>query len=232
MYFLEIKKEHKDFLGAIRHWDNLKVAFETDTIWIKDFSAEQIISTELLQIPYTKLYELKDNLLFEKGKLLPVKKLSSGLLWAPILRALPVSLPMFNHNFFGIDQKIKMVLKPSENVKEAYALLADYEEVKSYILTAPKYRLELLRWVVIDKKVLIIGTPLLPLKGITYWFENDFLIPSGYDFEWNVLAKTLQEKINPSAEDLVLWNTDNTYSKIPIKNIKPLSISSFRLTFS
>lgn len=232
MYFLEIKKEHKDFLGAIRHWDNLKVAFETDTIWVKDFSAEQIISTELLQIPYTKLYELKNNLLFEKGKLLPVKKLSSGLLWTPILRALPVSLPMFNHNFFGIDQKIKMVLKPSENVKEAYALLTDYEEAKSYILTAPKYRLELLRWVVIDKKVLIIGTPLLPLKGITYWFENDFLIPSGYDFEWNVLAKTLQEKINPFEQNIIFWNKENSYSRIPKNNIKQLSISSFRLTFS
>jgi hypothetical protein len=125
-----------------------------------------------------------------------------------------------------------MVLKPSENVKEAYALLADYEEVKSYILTAPKYRLELLRWVVIDKKVLIIGTPLLPLKGITYWFENDFLIPSGYDFEWNVLAKTLQEKINPFEQNIIFWNKENSYSLIPKNNIKQLSISSFRLTFS
>lgn len=232
MYFLEINKEHKDFLGSIRHWDNLKVAFETTVIWVKDFSFAQISSPEMLQIPYAKIYELKDNLLFEKDKLLPSKKLPSGLLWTPILRALPVALPKFNHNFFGIDQRINMILKPSEDTKEAYALLVDYEELKSYIESAPKFRLEPLRWVVINKKALIIGTPLLPLKGSTYWFDNHFLVPSGYNFEWNALTKMIQQKINPSTENMVLWNTDNSFSNIPINTIKQLSISSFRLTFS
>ncbi|MBB4801935.1 hypothetical protein HNP37_001996 [Flavobacterium nitrogenifigens] len=232
MYFLEINKEHKEFLGAIRHWENLKVAFESDVIWVKDFSFAQISSPEMLQIPYTKLYELKENLLFEKDKLLPLKKLPSGLLWTPILRALPILLPKFNHNFFGINQKVKMTLKPSENTREAYALLVDCEELKTYIESAPKYRLEPLRWIVFDKKALIIGTPLLPLKGDTYWFENNFLMPSGYDFEWNALTKIMQKKLNPTEENIVLWNTDNTYFNIPIINFKPLSISSFRLTFS
>lgn len=232
MYFLEINKEHKDFLGSIRHWDNLKVAFETTVIWVKDFSFAQISSPEMLQIPYAKIYELKDNLLFEKDKLLPSKKLPSGLLWTPILRALPVALPKFNHNFFGIDQRINMVLKPSEDTKEAYALLVDYEELKSYIESAPKFRLEPLRWVVINKKALIIGIPLLPLKGCTYWFDNHFLVPSGYNFEWNALTKIIQQKINPSTENMVLWNTDSSFSNIPINTIKQLSISSFRLTFS
>ncbi|MEA9414493.1 hypothetical protein [Flavobacterium sp. PL02] len=232
MYFLEIKKEHKDFLGSIRHWDNLKVAFGTDTIWIKDFSLEQIDATEIQQIPYKTIYELKDNLLFEKGKLLPTRKLPSGLLWTPILRALPVSLPKFNHNFFGVDQKLKIVLKHSVDIKEAIALLVDYEELKLYIESAPKYRLEPLQWVVIDKSALIIGSPLLPIKGTTYWIDNNFLIPTGYNFEWFALVKILQEKLNPSEENIIFWNTDNSYSIIPKKTIKQLSISSFRLTFS
>ncbi|KFF08928.1 hypothetical protein [Flavobacterium hydatis] len=232
MYFLEIKKEHKDFLGLIRHWDNLKVSFETDTIWIKDFSLEQIAEAEIQQIPYKTIYELKDNLLFEKGKLLPSKKLPSGLLWTPILRALPVSLPKFNHNFFGVDQKLKIVLKPSEDIKEAIALLVDYEELKLYIESAPKYRLEPLQWVIIDKRALIIGNPLLPIKGSTYWIDNNFLIPTGYNFEWFALVKILQEKLNPSEENIILWNTDNSYSIISKTQIKQLSISSFRLTFS
>ncbi|WP_291146602.1 hypothetical protein [Flavobacterium sp. UBA7680] len=232
MYFLEINKEHKDFLGSVRHWENLKIAFETNTIWIKDFSAEQINSAEILQIPYIKIYVLKENLLFEKGKQLPSKKLPSGLLWTPILRALSVSLPKFNHNFFGISDTLQITLKRSEDAKEAYALLVDYEELKSYIESAPKFRLEPLRWIVIDNKALIIGTPLLPLKGNTYWFKEGFLMPSGYDLEWHVLIKTLQEKLNPFQENLILWNKDNSYSIIPKNNIKELSISSFRLTFS
>ena len=232
MYFLEIKKEHKDFLGSIRHWDNLKLAFETDTIWIKDLSLEQINTTEIQQIPYKTVYELKENLLFEKDKFLPSKKLPSGLLWSPILRALPVSLPKFNHNYFGIDQKLQISIKPSEAIKEAYALLVDYNELKLYIETAPKFRLEPLQWVVFDKSALILGSPLLPIKGNTYWLDHDFLLPTGYHFEWFALTKTIQEKLNPSRENLILWNLDNSYSTIPKTTIKQLSISSFRLTFS
>lgn len=232
MYFLEIKKEHKDFLGAVRHWENLKIAFETNTIWIKEFSAEQINSSEILQIPYAKIYELKENLLFERGKQLPAKKLPSGLLWSPVLRGLPVSLPNFNHNFFGIDQRLKIALKQSEDVKEAHALLVKFQELKTYIESAPKFRLEPLKWVVINNKALIIGKPLLPLKGDTYWFKNDFLVPSGYDFEWPVLTQTLKDKLNPFDKNLIVWNKDNSYSSIQKQNIKPLSISSFRLTFS
>lgn len=232
MYFLEIKKEHKDFLGSIRHWENLKTAFETETIWIKDFSLEQINTAEIQQIPYKKVYELKENLLFEKDKLLPAKKLPSGLLWSPILRSLPVSLPKFNHNYFGIDQKLKIILKPSEDIKEAFAMQVKFEELKLYIESAPKYRLEPLNWVVIDKKILILGTPLLPVKGSTFWMHQDFLLPTGYDFEWFFLTRILQEKLNPSGENIILWNQDNSYSVIPKETIKPLSISSFRLTFS
>jgi len=232
MYFLEIKKEHKDFLGSIRHWDNLKTAFETDIIWIKDFSLEQINAAEIQQIPYKKVYELKEHLLFEKNSLLPSKKLPSGLLWTPILRALPFSLPKFNHNYFGIDQKLQISIKPSEAIKEAYALLVDYNELKLYIETAPKFRLEPLQWVVLDKSALILGNPLLPIKGNTYWLDHDFLFPTGYHFEWFALTKTIQEKLNPSGENLILWNLDNSYSTIPKTTIKQLSISSFRLTFS
>lgn len=232
MYFLEIKKEHKDFLGSIRHWDNLKTAFEADVVWVKDFLQEQINAPEIQQIPYKKIYELKENLLFEYGNLLPSKKLPSGLLWTPILRALPVSLPKFNHNFFGIDHQLQITIKTSEEVKEACALLVNYDELKLYIETAPRYRLESLQWIVIDKSALIIGNPLLPIKGKTYWLADNFLLPTGYNFEWFALAKTFQEKLNPSGENLILWNTDNSYSSIPKIKIKPLSISSFRLTFS
>lgn len=232
MYFLEINKEHRDFLGAIRHWENLKLAFETDIIWIKDISLDQINTVDIQKIPYKKVFELKENLLFEKDKLLPSKKLPSGLLWSPILRGLPVSLPKFNHNYFGIDQKLQMVLKPSEDIKETFAMLVSFDQLKWYIESAPKYRLELLNWVVMEKKILITGTPLLPIKGCTFWFSHHFLIPTGYDFDCFALTKKLQEKLNPLQENILLWNEDNSYSEIPIKNIKPLSISSFRLTFS
>ena len=231
MYFLEISKKHIDFLGAIRDWENIKVAFESESVWVKDFHPEQLNTTEIQQIPFHIIYELKENLLFKKGSLLPVKKLPSGLLWSPIMRAVPVSLPKFNHNYFGIDQKLEIHLKPSEIENEAYALLTDFEELKAYIETAPDFRLKPLKWVVVEKNILILGKPMLPIQGNTFWFKNDFLLPSGYDFEHSILTKTIQEILNPLGEDLIVWNADNSCFKIPKDSLKPLSISSFRLTF-
>lgn len=232
MYFLEISKKHIDFLGAIRDWENLKVAFDGELVWVKDFHSEQLNAIEIQQIPFHIVYELKENLLFKKGSLLPVKKLPSGLLWSPIIRAVSVSLPKFNHNYFGIDQKLEIRLKPSEIENEAYGLLTDYNELKAYIETAPDFRLKPLEWVLFEKNILILGKPMLPIKGAAFWLKNDFLLPSGYDFEHTVLAKTIQQHLNPSREDLIVWRADNSCFRIAKNNLKPLSISSFRLTFS
>ncbi|MEN2398607.1 hypothetical protein GKZ90_0002355 [Flavobacterium sp. MC2016-06] len=231
MYFLEINKKYTDFLGAIRNWDTVKAAFDEQTVWLKDFLPEQLNSIEIQQIPFHIVYELKANLLFKKGSLLPSKKLPSGLLWTPIMRAFPVKLPKFNHNYFGIDQTLQIQLKPSETAHQSHALLTDYKEMKAYIETAPDFRLKPLTWVVLDQNILVIGNPLLPIKGETYWFKNDFLLPAGYDLEWSVLSKTIQQNLNPFSEEILIWNKDNSCIKIAKNKMKQLSISSFRLTF-
>jgi hypothetical protein len=232
MYFLEINKKNIEFLGAIRNWDNVKAAFDEQSVWVKDFLFEQLSAVEIQQIPFHIIYELKNNLLFKKGSLLPSKKLPSGLLWTPIARALPVALPNFNHNYFGIDQKLEIHLKPSEAVREPYALLTDYSELEHYIEKAPDFRLKPLSWVILEKKILIFGNPLLPVKGETYWLKDDFLLPTGYDFEWSALSKTVQQFLNPSEENIIIWNKNNNSIVIAKNKMKPLSISSFRLTFS
>jgi hypothetical protein len=232
MFLLEIDIQHKDFLGSIRHWDNLKVGFDDKSIWVKDFTNEQLYSSELQQIPFKEIYEVKDNLLFVKGSLLPTKKMRSGLLWSPILRALPVILPSLNHNYFGIDDKVTISIQPSQQEKEAYALLTDYATAKQYIESAPSVRLLPLQWTIIDDKILLIGQPLLPIKGQTYWKSNHFLLPSGYDFEFSMLSETIQQKMNSSQNNYILWDEDGRHIIIARSDIQSLSISSFRLTFS
>jgi hypothetical protein len=232
MYFLEINKKDVAFLGAIRNWENVKIAFNEQSVWVKDFLQEQLNATEIQQIPFHVIYQLRDNLLFKKGSLLPSKKLPSGLLWTPIVRALPVSMPKFNHNYFGIDQMLEIGLKPSEIIKEPYALLTDYNELQAYIETAPDFRLIPLKWVILGQKIVIAGNPLLPIKGDTYWLKDDFLLPAGFDFEWSVLSKTLQKSLNPLGQHIIIWNKNNSSFSIAKDKMKPLSISSFRLTFS
>lgn len=230
-YILEIPAVHKDLLGHVRHWDNLKAAFEGETLWVKDFSDEQINSALVKGLPYGKLYYIKEGLLFLTGSSLPSKKVPH-VLWSPLSYVIPVSLPSFNHNYFGISQKIAVKITQSQNEQPVYAMLAEKDACSNYIQTAPKVRLNKLNWVVAGNKLLIAGTPLLPVVGHTYWLYNDMLVPSGFEFELPLLAKKLKQVIDPHNTAVLLWLEDNTYISIKKEAFMPLSVSSFRLTYS
>lgn len=230
MHLLEIDRNHKKLLASIRNWDSVKIAYTETAIWLKGFSEEQLKSPLLLQIPHLVFYEVKDNLLFPKGSLLPAKKVPSALLWSSIDRALPVELPSLNHNFFGIQEKIKVAIVKSEKERQATALLTYTGRLKDYVLTAPEVRLKPLQWTLINDKALVLGTPVLPVNGITFWQKKDHLLPTGYDFEWDVLFETISKKINKNNTAIIVWNTDGTHFLLPKESLVPLSISSLRLT--
>lgn len=232
MYVATIEKKHQELLASIRHWQNLKVACEEELVWLKDFTSEQFESLALRQIPYIFLFVAKDNLLFLKDSLLPQKKMPSGLLWSPILRAFPIELPNLNHNFFGIQEQVPLQIVCSEQEVEASVLVTSFNDAKSYILTAPQVRLAPLQWIVVADEIFIFGTPLLPIEGATYWIKDDFLVPSGFNFEFPILSETIQEIVNSDGKSWVIWQEDSSYFKVFKSDLKPLSISSFRLTFS
>ena len=232
MYFAELHKSHLDYLAPIRHWNNLKLAFHEENIFIKDFSNEQITDVVLLQIPHLVIYELKDQLLFRSDKLVPSKKMPTALLWTPILNALTLDAPKYNMNYFGIEEKITFKLGQSEEVQEPYGLLVKLERIKSYIETLSQIRLQALKWVIINDSVLFLGNPILPIKGKTFWKKDNALLPTGFDMEFPILFSIVQEKLNPKQDCLIMYQDNNTYLSIPFSDFKPLSISSFRLTLS
>lgn len=230
-YFLEMPASGKELLGGIRHWDNLKAALDGDSLWIKDISEEQAESAQIKGLPYARIYYAKEGLLFLKDRLLPEKKLPGALLWSPLLYILPVVLPSLNHNYFGIDQKIDVKIVSSQHVKPVAAMMANRKAAGLYIQTAPRVRLEKLHWLGIDDNVLIAGTPLLPVEGRSYWLYNDFLLPSGFEFELPLLAKKLKQQLDPQNNAVILWQEDNTYITLNKDDFMPLTISSFRLTY-
>lgn len=231
-YQLEIPAAHKEVLGHIRHWDNLKAAFDGDSLWIKNITPQQAENPLIKGLPYSRIYYAKDGVLFLKNSLLPIKKMPQSLLWSPLAYALPVVIPALNHNYFGISQKINIRLIPLQKEETVVAVLANKEAAGHYIQTAPKIRLAKLKWSGIDDKVLIIGTPLLPFKSRSYWLYSDILIPAGFGFELPVLAKKLKQKLDPNNKLVLLWNDDNTYTAIEKEAFMPLTISSFRLTYT
>ena len=229
-WFFLVKKIHRDYLAEIRKWDNLKLAFEADDIWVTGFEPAQLKAKELKSIPYGQLYYANGPKLFLQHSRLPERNVPA-LLWTPIQRTIPVSLPSFNHNYFGTDERIQVSLIPVEDEQKAVALLTTLEDLEAYIQQAAAIRLQALSWTILAKdKVLIMGEPLLPIMGEAFWKRKNILLPAGYDFDLHLLSGSLNQRLSPNGENWILWKADNRILRIPKENMKPLSIASFRLT--
>ena len=221
---------HKEHLGQIRHWDNLKIATESNDIWIKNFTELQLASNELQSIPFTKTFVCKDNLLFPKGSLLPFKKMPN-LLWTPIERALRIELSNFNNNFFGVHQTVEIKLTSFEAEEKATVLLVNTHIASKYILNASAIRLKPLHWVLVDaENALLFGEPMLPIDGKTFWQKGNFIFPVGLNLEFPLLEKSIEKKLNLSQNQWIWWTSENSYCLIDKTLLKPLSISSWKQT--
>jgi hypothetical protein len=238
-WLLEIERQHLDYLGPIRHWSQLKMAASPDFYWVMGLKPDQLELPEIKSIPFKNLYYMQGvdaggpeqgRLLFPPGGLVPVKKLPDSLLWTPLERGLSISLPSFNHNYFGITEKLNIRLVPSGKEEEPAAILTSIARLQAYILTAPAVRLRPLTWVIIDDQALILGKPLLPLPGDSYWQRGNFLLPAGLDWEWTTLTETLNRDLNPDRDCWLLWDKTGRYLPILKEQCRPLSISSFRLS--
>ena len=229
-FWAEFPRANEDFLGSIRDWKNIQMAVEEEVIWLKGFTDEQAASSQIRQFPDFLLYELREGLLFRRDALVPSKKVRTALFWSPIDRALRLTFPPSNQNFFGIDEKIQVRLQPSDEEQPAYALLSSIEEIKETVIALPKFKAEKMSWIVINDKALFLGTPLLSFPGKTYWTKDGHLLPSGFDFEFRNLSVLLQRKYNADHEHWLLWNENGSVLALSKKDFRKLSVSSFRLT--
>lgn len=229
-FWAEIPRKDEEYLGSIRDWKNVQIAMEEDVVWLKGFTGEQAASPEVRQLPNFVLYELRDGLLFRKNALVPSKKVRTALLWTPIDKALRLTLPSSNNNFFGIDEKVKITLKPSEEEHPVVGLLCSLAEIKHSLIAQPKFRLERIDWIIIDDKALFLGNPLLSLPGKAFWEKDGHLLPAGFDFEFKNMSHLLQKKYNEESDYWLLWNEEAKVTVINKSDFRKLSASSFRLT--
>lgn len=229
-FWAELPRTDEDELGSIRDWKNVQIATDDETIWLKGFTDEQVLASELHQLPNFLLYELRNGLLFKKEALVPSKKVRTALLWMPIDKALRLIFPASNQNYFGISEKVQIRLKESNEEHPVIALISKIVNIKESIVALPKFRLEKLEWIVIEDEALFLGTPLLSLPGKTYWTKDGHLLPSGFDFEFKNLSIFLQQKYNKELDKWLLWDENGNYLAIKKTDFRTLSVSSFRLT--
>ncbi|PWN65030.1 hypothetical protein C1631_020690 [Chryseobacterium phosphatilyticum] len=229
-FWAEIPRTGEDFLGSVRDWKNVHIAVEEETIWLRGFTDEQAVAPEIHQLPDFLLYELREGLLFKKDALVPSKKMRTGLLWTPIDKALRLSFPGSNQNYFGIDEKVRINIKESNEEQPVIALLSKISDIKESIAQFPKFKLEKINWTLIGDNAFFIGTPILSLPGKTYWVKDGHLLPAGFDFEFKNMSIFLRQKYNKDSDGWLMWDESGSYLSIKNSDLRPLSVSSFRLT--
>lgn len=229
-YWLRLPLKYKDKLSQIRVWKTLRMAIDEEDIWVRGILPSQLHSPEIRSIPFKKIYFQHDNALFLLGGNLPEERLKTGLLWSPINKALPVEMPAYNFNYFGVKETVDFKLVASNVEREAKALFVELDVLDTYIQKAPAVRLQSIQWTFVNKKALLIGIPLLPIPGKSYWQSQNFLIPTGYDFEYPELSNFYHKNLQTASNQYIVLQPDNTYYKLPQEQLKPLTISSYRLS--
>ncbi len=229
--FLQLGIEHEQVLARIRHWQNLSVARQTEHLWVKNFTEQQLNDPLLRMIPFARLYHLHGDRLFPFGSRLPAFRLPT-MLWTPIARVISVERPNYNHHFFGFPDRYSMRLIKSEFEETANVMLINIQEAHDYIVSAPANRLNGLQWLIVnEQEALIWGTPLLSLNAPTYWTSDGIVMPIGYTCEFSILEKVFKTKCGVSDNDIIWWKDENTYCLIDTQCLVPLSIASWRQTF-
>ncbi len=229
-YYLSLPEKDQSLLGTIRHWEHLKISHHQGTIWIKGWSSSEITAKEVQCLPEKTIYRADQNYLYPIGHLLPQQRVPN-LLWTPIARGLPLEWPRQNHNFFGIPDRIKIQLIPSNDEQKPAAILLHLNLLTNYIESAPASRLKPLKWTLFNNnKALVLGRPTLPLPGKSYWQNQSFLLPAGWQLQYPILQAAIHQHINPNNDALILWTEQSNHTLIKKQDLQPLSISSFRKT--
>lgn len=229
-YWLRLPLKYKDKLSQIRVWKILRMAIDGEDIWVRGILPNQLHSPEIRSIPFKKIYFQHDNALFLLGGNLPEERLKTSLLWSPINKALPVEMPNYNFNYFGVNETVEFKLVASSVEREAKAVLVELDVLDSYIQKASAVRLQSIQWTIVNRKVLLIGIPLLPIPGKSYWQLQNFLIPTGYDFEYPELSNFYHKNLQTESNQYIVLQSDNSYYKLSKEQLKPLTISSYRLS--
>jgi hypothetical protein len=229
-YFAVMPRKNLDFLGYIRHWENVQVSSEANEIWLKGFTKEQATSQTVKILPDFQLFEMHEGLLFGLEENVPRRKIISGLLWNSLQKIIAVELPTKNVIQHNNSDGILVKLSPSNIERESFALMVNLENLENQLSNIPEFRQQKLQWTIIEKEVILLGTPFISLPGKTFWNNGNHFLPTGFDFEFPILSQEINYQLNSENTYFVFWNMDGSYFLVDKNNFNSLSISSFRKT--
>jgi MoxR-vWA-beta-propeller ternary system domain bpX2 len=230
-FIVVLKEKDREALAAIRLYPNIEVASDAAQIWLRLSQQKDVLDAPIRQLPLLATFILGDNeQLYPVGGLTPVSQLKP-MNWMSLTDFLPVELPVSVMPAV-VSDAVSVRVVPSENEQNAVALGTDRATWLAYISTAAEARLKRLRFAVSDDNmVLIVGEPLPPIEGETYWLRHNIFMPVGFDFEFPIVSELLFQKEKLDNQDFLLFNTEGAFYRIEALDFVLATRSAVRLTF-
>jgi hypothetical protein len=217
-------------LAALRLRSTLEVLETEDEIWLRGKSADEELNLKLSALPAQARYEwLPDNRLRPLGKMIPAAVLPSAP-WQPLKSWLQAVFPPAA--LAGMDPvPVELRLVRSAGEHETNLLQTDMSEWSRYALTAPKVRLERLRFAVDNVgRVLVQGNPVPPLPGKRFVVHGNIAVPAGFAWTPAVSTPVLLRVFGGAESSLILWEEQGRFTRFSAEQFVPASRAAVKAT--
>ncbi len=207
--------------APLRTRTDVRAAVLTTKAWLcgTDSSAE---TTALLKrIPGAVFYRVDgDARLRREGRQLPEGTLPNAP-WLPLHELLPVQVPIVVANAGVEPLRLELVISYAE--RPVAGLLLAWDDLRTWVDHAPAHRCASLRIARrADGHVLVLGSPLPPLRGTPLYAYGPALIPCGLALSPAVPLTWLERTLALPAGELVLVG-QGRWQRIPASALTSLS---------
>jgi hypothetical protein len=217
-------------LAALRLAAGIEVGEAGGDLWVRGQQSNEQLNAKLSALPARARYEwLAANQLRHIHQRIPAHRLPE-LHWQSLDAWLRVEMPAAALPG-ALPAPVALRLVRSSDEREPELLLTPLEDLKHFATMAARVRLERLQFAAnSDGDALVRGRPLPPLPGLRFVIHGGVAVPAGFSWEPNVSPEVLARRFAVSADALVLWNEDNSITRVHSEQFVPLSRSALRAT--
>ena len=217
-------------LAPLRQIAGVEVGEAGDAIWLRGKQGDEKLHAKLSALPARARYEwLDSNDLRQIDRRIPSDRLPT-LRWQPLDTWLQVQIPVAA--LAGEQPNpVPLRLVRSACEQEPDVLLADLDDMVRFASMAARVRLERLHFAANENgQVLVRGRPLPSVPGRRFVLHAGVAVPAGFSWEPRVSSAVLARRFAVSDDALVVWNEDESVTRLHSEQFVPLSRSALRAT--
>lgn len=218
---LELADREVAVAGSLRTRTDVRAAVLSTKAWLCGTDSSAETTALLVRIPGAVLYRVDaDGRLRRGGRQLPEGTLPNAA-WLPLHDLLPAQVSVVVANAGVAPVRLELVVSSEE--RPVVALLLPWADLCAWVEHAPAHRFGVLQIArAQEDRVLVLGSPLPPLRGTSLWQCGPVLIPAGMALSPVAPVTWLERVLAVPAGDLVLVGHE-AWHHLAASVITPLS---------